>query len=274
MLQFLQFFNKQNEDKSFGEHLDAFRKHLIRIVLAIFSLSIACFLYKDIIFDKIIFAPKNPDFITYRLLCLLGNKIHMPDLCIQNFNFTLINIEIAGQFTTHIWVSFIAGVVLSFPYIIWELSRFIKPALYENELKYTRFFILFTSILFFIGIAFGYYIISPMAVNFLGTYQVSPQVLNTINLDSYITLVTSSTFLTGVLFELPLFSYILTKIGILTPEFMIKYRKHAIVLIIIIAAIITPSTDAVTLLLVSVPLYLLYELSILVSAKITKRKNN
>jgi len=266
----LYFFNKDKDNKTFGEHLDDFRKHLIRIIIAIVALSTTAFIYKGIIFDKIIFAPKNPDFITYRILCFIGQKLHLPDICIQNFNFSLINIDIAGQFTTHIWVSFISGVVLSFPFIIWELSRFIKPALYENELKYVKVFITFTSLLFFTGVIFGYYVISPMAVNFLGTYQVSSQVTNTINLDSYITMVTSSTFLTGVLFELPLFSYILTKIGILTPHFMKKYRKHAVVVIIIVAAIITPSTDFFTLMLVSVPLYLLYEVSIVISAKIVK----
>jgi sec-independent protein translocase protein TatC len=172
------------------------------------------------------------------------------------------------------WVAFIAGFVVTFPYIVWELWRFIKPALTAKEKKYARGIVFYTSFLFISGVMFGYYVITPMTVNFLGGYQVSAQVSNTITLDSFISTVTTMTLISGIVFELPILVYFLTKVGILTSKFMRTYRRHAIVVILIVAAVITPTSDATTLLMVSLPLYVLYEISIFVSAYVNRGKTS
>jgi sec-independent protein translocase protein TatC len=187
--------------------------------------------------------------------------------------FNLISIELSAQFTTHMWVAFIAGLILASPYVLWETWLFIKPALYEKERRYARGIVFYTSGLFLTGVLFGYYVITPMSVNFLGSYQVSEEVKNTITLDSFISTVTTLSLLTGLVFELPIVIYFLTKIGLMSPKFMRTYRRHAIVVILIIAAIITPTSDATTMLLVAIPLYVLYELSIMVSARVIKNKS-
>jgi sec-independent protein translocase protein TatC len=170
------------------------------------------------------------------------------------------------------WVAFIAGVVVSFPYVIWELWRFIKPALTAKEASYARGIVFYTSFLFLSGILFGYYVITPMTVNFLGSYQVSAQVSNTITLDSFISTVTTMTLISGIVFELPIIVYFLTKIGLITAQFMRTYRRHAVVVILIVAAVITPTSDATTLIMVAMPLYVLYEISIFVSAYVKRTK--
>jgi sec-independent protein translocase protein TatC len=267
--------NKNNTagEMSFLGHLEALRWHLVRSVTAVMVLAVVLFCFKEFLFDGILLAPKNPHFLTYRALCFLSQKFHLSDdLCVTQINFILISTDISAQFTTHMWVAFIGGVVIAFPYIVWELWRFIKPALHANEQRYAKGIVFFTSFLFLTGVLFGYYIITPMSVNFLGTYQVSEQVKNTITLDSFISIVTTMTVITGVVFELPIVVYFLTKIGILTPKFMRTYRRHAIVIILILAAVITPTSDATTLTLVFIPLYVLYEISIFVSAYVVRKK--
>lgn len=267
-------FTKNNSgEMSFLDHLEALRWHLFRAAIAVISLALILFFFKEFLFDSILLAPKHPDFLTYRALCSLGLKIGMgEELCVNAIPFTLISTNLSAQFTTHMWVSFIGGVVVAFPYVIWELWRFVKPALSVKERTFARGIVFYTSFLFLTGILFGYYIITPMTVNFLGSYQVSVEVKNTIALDSFISTVTTMTLLTGIIFELPIVVYFLSKIGILTPMFMRTYRRHAVVLILILAAVITPTSDVTTLLLVAIPLYVLYELSILVSAYVLKGK--
>ena len=260
-----------NTEMSFLGHLEALRWHLVRSVIAIVIFAIAAFVNKEFIFDTIIFGPKNPSFPTYRALCYLSEKFSI-DICIKEFPFNIISVSMAGQFTTHMWVAFISGLVAAFPYIIWESWRFIKPALTEKEKKYSYGAVFFTSLLFLIGVLFGYFLIAPMSINFLGSYTVSDQVKNTIGLDSYISTITILTFASGVVFELPIVVYFLSKIGIITPQFMRTYRKHAMVVILVIAAVITPSPDISSQLLVAVPLFILYELSIFVSAWVVKHK--
>jgi len=177
----------------------------------------------------------------------------------------------SGQFTNHIFVSAIAGFIIAFPYVFWEIWRFVKPALYNKESKHARGVVFFSSLLFMSGILFGYYVIAPLAVNFLGSYQVSELVANQINLSSYITTVASISFACGVVFELPIITYFLTKVGILTPEFMKTYRKHALVITLILSAIITPP-DVISQVLVAMPLLLLYEVSIVVSRIVIKKQ--
>lgn len=269
------FGNKNNDagEMSFLGHLEALRWHLVRSVAVIMVLAVVLFCFKEFLFDGVLLAPKSPHFFTYRAMCYLSHKFHLgDDLCITQINFILISTDISAQFTTHMWVAFIGGLVVSFPYVVWELWRFIKPALHEKEQRYAKGIVFYTSFLFLTGVLFGYYVITPMSVNFLGTYQVSEEVKNTITLDSFISTVTTMTLITGVVFELPIVVYFLTKISILTPKFMRTYRRHAIVIILIVAAIITPTSDATTLMLVSVPLYILYEISIFVSAYVVKKK--
>lgn len=261
-----------NGDMSFLEHLEALRWHLMRSAIVIVVLSLVWFFMKELLFDGILLAPKDPSFPTYRILCRLSERFNLgDDLCVQVIPFSLIATDISSQFTTHMWLAFVAGMVTGFPYLVWELWRFVKPALHKHEQQYARGIVFYISFLFLLGIAFGYYIITPMTVNFLGTYQVSAQVQNMISLDSFISTVSTMTLITGIVFELPVVVYFLTKIGLLTASFMREYRRHAVVVILIVAAIITPTSDATTLLMVSIPLYILYEISIFVSAYVTRK---
>lgn len=266
-------FNRRdpNSEMNFLDHLEALRWHLVRATLAILVFAITAFIYKEILFDVIIFGPKNPGFITYRWLCYLSEKLSI-DMCITKVNFTLISTSMAGQFTTHMVAAITTGLILGFPYLLWEVWRFIKPALTQKEKKYTTGVVFSGSFLFFTGVAFGYFILSPLSINFLGSYQVSAEVTNAINIDSYISIVTLMTLACGIVFELPLVVFFLTKLGIIGPQFMRKYRKHAFVVNLVIAALITPSPDVTSQLLVAVPLFLLYELSIFISAFVKNKE--
>lgn len=262
-----------NGEMSFLSHLEELRWHLVRSVIVISVAAVVFFLNKSFLFDDVLLAPKDPNFITYRALCHVSQKFNLgDDLCVTQSEYKLISTDLSAQFTTHMWTAFVAGLIVGFPYLIWELWKFIKPALNVNEKKYARGIVSYTSFLFLFGVAFGYYVITPMTVSFLGSYQVSSMVQNTITLDSFIGTVTSMTLITGLIFELPIVVYFLTKIGILNPSFMRTYRRHAVVIILVIAAIITPTSDATTLMLVAVPLYVLYELSIFVSAYVMRGK--
>jgi len=256
---------------SFLDHLEELRWHLIRSFAAILVFAIAAFIFKDIIFDRIILAPKLPGFYTNRMLCKLGDLVNAPVLCINSEPLNIINIKMSGQFTTHIVISIVAGFILGFPYLIYELWRFIKPALYKNERRHARGGIYYTSFLFFIGVLFGYYIIVPLSVQFLGTYSVSEEVTNQIDLKSYISIVTSVSLASGIIFELPVLVYFLSKTGLVTPRFLRKYRKHSIIAILILSAIITPP-DIFSQVLVCVPLLLLYEVGIVISKRIEKKQ--
>lgn len=261
----------EGKEMTFLEHLEELRWHLIRAFTAVVILAIVAFIFSDIVFDKIILAPKNPDFFSNRLLCLLGQRMDIPKLCINTKTFQLISIKMAGQFTMHITTSIIAGIIVGFPYIFWEFWRFMKPALRENEIKHTRGAVTVSSLLFLLGVIFGFFIIAPLSVHFLGSYSVSDQVLNQINLKSYIGTVTSVTIAAGVTFELPVLIYFLSKAGLVSPEFLKKYRRHAIIVIMTLAAIITPP-DIFSLILVTLPLIALYEVGIIISKKISAKE--
>ncbi|MZQ49920.1 MAG: twin-arginine translocase subunit TatC [Bacteroidales bacterium] len=256
---------------SFLEHLEELRWHLIRSILAIIVFMITAFILKNLIFDKIILAPKNPDFLTNRLLCRLGHLVNVDALCINSKPVNLINIKMAGQLTTHIIVALVSGLIMAFPYIMWEFWQFFKPALHSNEKKYTRGAVVATSLLFFTGVLFGYFALAPLSIHFLTNYQVSSDVVNQINIRSYIGTITSICLATGLVFELPIIAFFLTKIGVITPPFMIKYRRHAIIVIFIVAAIITPP-DVFSQMLVAIPLLALYEVGILISKRVMKKK--
>jgi len=255
---------------SFWEHLEALRWHIIRSFIAILVFAITSFILKGIIFDKIIFAPKEPDFFLNYYLCLFGQKINVTTLCINQEPLELINTKMSGQFSMHILVSIVSGIIISFPYILWEIWRFIKPALKHTESKYSRRMIFYSSLLFFMGVLFAYYIITPLTINFLGYYNVSEQVNNLINLNSYISTLTSLVLINGIVFELPILAYFFTKIGLLSPRVMKKYRKIALVIILIVSAVITPP-DVFSQILVCLPLLLLYELGIKISSRVIVR---
>jgi len=260
-------------EMSFLDHLEVFRWHLIRAFAAILFFSGIAFIFKDIIFDTILLGPKNPDFPTYLALCNISQFLGMGDaLCLKDSPFSLMNISMSGQFSTHITASVFAGFIIAFPYIFWEFWRFISPALYSSETKLARGVVFFSSALFLFGILFGYYVIAPLSINFLGSYQVSSLVANQINLSSFISTVTTVCLANGIIFELPILVYFLTKIGLLTPEFMRIYRKHAMVVVLILSAIITPP-DISSQILVSFPLIILYEFSIKISSRVIKKQN-
>jgi sec-independent protein translocase protein TatC len=265
---------KGEKEMSFLEHLEELRWHIIRSVLAVVTLAITAFIFKDIIFNKIILAPKNPDFFTNRLFCNLGHLIFGPSndvLCINTKPFQLISIKMSGQLTTHVAVSIVAGIILSAPFILYEFWRFFSPALYVNERRYARGAVVWSSLLFFTGVVFGYFMICPLSIHFLGSYQISDQVVNQIYIRSYIGTLTSIVIASGLIFELPLLTFVLTKIGIITPNFLIKYRKHSIVVIFIVAAIITPP-DIFSQTLVAIPLLILFEVGIIISKIVYKNK--
>lgn len=254
---------------TFWGHLEELRGHLIRAAAAVGVFAVLAFINKDFLFSKVILAPKEPYFLTNRLLCNLAERLNTPALCINSIPVEIINIDMAGQFTTHVITSLIAGLLLSIPYVIYEIWRFIRPGLTQKEQANSRGAVLVISGLFITGVLFAYYIIVPLAVNFLGSYQVSAMVANQIALRSYISTVTTLTLATGIVFELPVFVYFLSRVGIFTPEMMKKNRKLAFIVIIIIAAIITPP-DIFSQILVSIPLLILYEISIGISARVVK----
>lgn len=258
---------KSKNEMSFLDHLEELRWHLLRAFLSIIIIAIAAFIFHDIIFNTIILSPKNPEFFTNRMFCAFSKIVNAPALCINSKPFEIINIRMAGQFTTHILVSILTGIILAFPYIFFELWSFIKPALYSKEKSYTRYAVFFSSLLFLLGVLFGYYVITPLSVHFLGSYSVSEQVDNQINLTSYISTVASVVLASGIIFELPVMVYFLTKVGLVTPPLLRKYRKHSIIAILLLSAIITPP-DIFSQVLVCFPLLFLYEIGIIISKRI------
>lgn len=259
--------SKPEASMSFWGHLEELRSHLIRSALAVVALAIAAFANKDFIFNSVILAPKEPWFFTNRVFCQLAERLSAPMLCINANPVKIINIEMAGQFTAHIIISLIAGIVVAFPYLLWEMWRFIRPALNPREKANSGGAVLVTSLLFIAGVLFSYFLIVPLTVNFLGSYQVSGLVENQIALRSYVSTITMVCFATGLVFELPVIVYFLSRIGMLTPEFMRKNRKVALVLIITLSAIITPP-DVFSQIMVGIPLYVLYEVSIGISRRV------
>ena len=258
------------KEMTFWDHLTELRKRLIRMVLAWLVMTVVAFANSRFIFDEILLAPKDTTFVTYKWLCRLGELIHVDSLCLPPMELTIINLNLSGQFMTDMTVSMFAGLILAFPIIIFQLWQFVMPALYVTERKYARQAVFVMSLLFIIGILFSYYLMVPWTLNFLGTYQVSTDVANQISLSSYISTVTTTILSVGVVFELPVVVYVLSKIGIVTPDFLKKNRKYAFVIILILAAIITPP-DVFSQIMVTVPLYSLYEISILVSKRVSPK---
>lgn len=258
-------------EMSFLDHLEELRWRVIYASISILVGAVAAFIAKRWIFDEVIFAPKNVDFVTYRYLCRFSDVLSLGDaFCFESFNFVLQNISMSGQISTHIMVSIIAGVIIAFPFVMTQVWYFLKPGLTKREIKATRGVVFFSTLLFAAGVLFGYFLIAPLSVLFLGGYQVSDLVANQINLNSFITTVSSVTLAAGLIFQLPIVIYFLSKLGIVSPELLKKYRKHSLVIVLILSAIITPP-DIMSQVLVTIPVMFLYEISIFISRRVQKR---
>lgn len=256
---------------SFLDHLEEFRGRLVRSAIAVLAGAIVVFIAKDFVFDQIIFAPRKPDFASFRAWCALGEWLGMGDsLCIKEINYSLQSTTMLGQFTTHLMVSLVGGIIVAFPYIFNQLWLFVKPGLRQTEVAAVRGIVFYTSLLFFAGVLFGYYGLLPLSLQFLGNYQLGDvPTISTIN--SYMKLMLSVTLATGLVFQLPIMVYFLTRIGLLSADTLRKYRKHALVAILIVAAVITPP-DLTSQILVAIPILVLYEISIVVAKRVERNR--
>lgn len=266
---------KELKEMSFLDHLEDLRWLLIRITIIVLVASCASYFIIDYVFETIIFGPIHTDFITYKLFCELTKYLNTDDggMCVTEMPFIIQSTSMAGQFSVFIWTCITAGFIVGFPFILWELWKFISPALYKKEKKNAVWFVFSTSILFFVGVLFGYYLILPLSVNFFGGFNVSSVIKNEFNLDNYISLVKTSVISCGLLFEMPIIIYFLTKLGLVSAETLRKYRKYSIVIILIVAAIITPP-DILSQIIVSIPLLILYELSIFIAVFVNRKQKN
>jgi sec-independent protein translocase protein TatC len=264
---------KALNEMSFLDHLEELRWLLVRSTSAVLIMAVVTYFFSDFIFDTIIFAPTSPSFFTYTFFCDLSHQLGFADsICITELPFIIQNTDMEGQVNMFIWTCITAGFILAFPFILWELWKFISPALYEKERKNVRVFIFVASILFFLGVLFGYYVIVPMSINFCATFSISKMVQNQFTIDSYIGMMKTSVIASGLFFELPVIIYFLTKLGLVTPTFLRKYRKYSVVVVLLIAAIVTPP-DVVSQIIVAIPMLLIYEASIFISVFVYKNKN-
>ena len=271
----LDFINKRKKDPkaemSFIDHLEDLRWHVFRSVIAILIGAIVVFIYAKDIVDKILFAPADNSFVTYKWLCDLSHSLGLGDMvCLAGVNAEFQSNTMTGQFISTFTIAFVGGFIVAFPYVFWEFWKFLKPALSPKELKRTRGVIFWVSLLFFSGVLFGYYILTPFMINFYFSYTLSDKIINLPNFSDYIENLIYTTVGVGILFQMPLLVMILARIGIVTAKFLRKYRRHAFIVILLAAAIITPSTDPFSLTIVTIPLYLLFEASIIIASRINK----
>lgn len=263
---------KDGTEMSFFDHLEELRWHIIRSVASIFIFTIAAWIFRNEIFGIIIMGPTRVDFLTNQALCRVAELTGMTSLCMQQADFILQSREVSGQFMMALTQSIIVGLLFAFPYAFFEIWRFIKPGLKIKELKAARGAVFWVSLLFFLGVSFGYFVVAPMAINFLANFKLDPSIQNQFDINDYISLLSMLTLACGLTFQLPMIAYVLSQVGILTPSFMREYRKHALIVILVLAALITPSPDMISQMLVALPLFGLYEISIIVSGRVLKRK--
>ena len=263
----------EEKEMSFLDHLEELRWHVVKSVAAVFICSIVGFIFVEWVFEHILLAPSRVDFPTFKWMCELGKLVGAEDsLCVKPFKFILQSRNVTGQLMMSITASFVIGLIVAFPYVFWQIWSFVKPGLHKKEKNSSQGVVAVVSFLFLLGVAFGYYILSPMTIWFLATYTISPQIVNQFDITSYVSTIVGMVLGCGLIFQFPVAVFFLTKVGILTPQFMRQFRKHAIVGIIIASAVITPSSDPFTLMLVALPLYFLFEISIFISAIELKRK--
>lgn len=263
---------EDEKEMSFLDHLEELRWHVIRSLGAILVFMILAFVFHREIFDNVIFGPARPDFLSFRALCKLGHLIGFEEaMCIKEIPMKIQNRLMTGQFTMALTSSFIIGLIVAFPYVAWEVWRFIKPGLHSNERKYSRGAVGAISTLFFLGVSFGYYVMCPVSVYFLASFQISELIQNEFDIVSYVGTVVTLVFGSGLLFQLPVVVYFLARVGIVTADMLRAFRRHAIVVILVIAAVITPP-DPISQSIVAIPLYMLYEFSIVIARFVERRK--
>ena len=258
-------------EMSFLDHLEELRWHLIRSLTAIFVFAIAAFVSKGIIFGEIILGPSKPSFWTYRMLCNLSEILSSDALCISKLPFIIQSRQMTGQFSMHITSSFVIGLICAFPYAFWEIWRFVKPGLYDKERKAATGATFYVSLLFFTGVFFGYFVVTPISINFLSNYQIDPSILNEFDIISYVSTVTTLILACALLFQLPIVVYFATKAGLISSSLLKTYRKHSIIVILMLSAVLTPP-DPFSQVLIAIPLGLLYQLSILIAVKLEKKE--
>jgi sec-independent protein translocase protein TatC len=262
---------EEEEEMSFLDHLEELRWHIIRSLIAIVVFAIAAFVSKSLVFGTIILGPSKTDFLTYQWLCQLSEMLSSKALCIVELPFIIQSRQMTGQFTMHITSSFVIGIICAFPYTFWEIWRFVKPGLYTNERQAARGATFYVSLLFIIGILFGYFIVTPISVNFLANYQIDPSILNEFDIISYVNTVTTLVLACGLLFQLPIVVYFTTKAGLVSSSLLRKYRKHAIIVILILGAMLTPP-DPFSQILIAIPLVMLYQVGIFIAKRVEKRE--
>ncbi len=258
-------------EMSFLDHLEELRWHIIRSLAAIGVFAVAAFIAKGFVFGEVILGPSRPDFWTYRMLCKLGEILQTDAICIDALPFIIQSRQMTGQFTMHITSSFVVGLICAFPYAFWEIWRFIAPGLYAHERKAARGATFFVSLLFTMGVLFGYFMVTPISVNFLANYQIDPSIMNEFDIVSYVSTVSALVLAAGILFQLPIVVFFLTKAGLVTPAILRQYRKHAIIVILILGAVLTPP-DPFSQLLIALPLLGLYQVSIYISTYVLRKE--
>ena len=264
-------YQEEEEGMSFLDHLEALRWHLLRSVAAILIFTVIAFLSKSIVFGGVILGPSKIDFVTYRWLCDIGNYLGISALCIEELPFTIQSRQMTGQFSMHMTSSFVVGFIVSFPFVFWEVWRFISPGLYDQEKNAARGAVFFVSLLFFLGAGFGYFILSPLSINFLSNYQLDPSILNEFDITSYVTTLTMLVLASAIMFQLPVVVYFLAMSGLVTSSMLKAYRRHAIVTILVLAAIITPP-DVISQILIAMPILVLYEAGIQIAKRLEKKR--
>nr|WP_255806923.1 twin-arginine translocase subunit TatC [Belliella alkalica] len=256
---------------SFLDHLEQLRWHLLRSVAAVLIFTIAAFLAKSIVFGKVILGPSKVTFVTYQLLCKVSDYLNIPALCIDKLPFTIQSRQMTGQFSMHITSSLVVGLVVAFPYLFWEIWRFISPGLYSKERNAARGAVFFVSLLFFMGAAFGYFILSPLSINFLANYQLDPSILNEFDITSYVTTVVMLVLASALMFQLPVVIYFLSMSGLVSAATLKSYRRHSIVVILVVSAIITPP-DVISQIIIAMPIMVLYETGIMIAKRLEKKR--
>jgi sec-independent protein translocase protein TatC len=256
---------------SFLDHLEALRWHLLRSVSAILIFTVIAFLAKSIVFGIIILGPSKIDFFTYRWLCQLSDYVGVPALCIDELPFTIQSRQMTGQFSMHMTSSLMVGFIVAFPYVFWEVWKFISPGLYDKERNAARGAVFFVSLLFFLGASFGYFILAPLSINFLANYQLDPSILNEFDITSYVSTLTMLVMASAIMFQLPVVVYFLAMSGLVTSGMLRSYRRHAIVVILILAAVITPP-DVISQILIAMPILVLYEAGIQIAKRLEKKR--
>ena len=262
----------EEKEMAFLDHLEELRWHVVRAVGATFICMIVAFVFIKEIFENIVFAPARIDFPAFKYMCKLGTWAGFNELCVAELPFKVQSRNMTGQFMMSLTAAFVIGLIVAFPYVVWELWSFVKPGLQNKERKFSKGAVAAITFLFMLGISFGYFILSPMTIWFLSTYSISDMIVNEFDITSYVSTISSLILGCGLLFQFPMVIYFLSKVGIVTPDLMRKYRKHSIVVILILGAIITPSGDPFSLTVISLPLYVLFEISIYISSVVLRRK--